>query len=951
MKNLALRWIESLTQEWLIIFDGCALGDRNAQLPGRAKGNIIYTSRSKDLGRTLPYDRVAEVTPFTEADAVECLLRVSGLQVTSEAEMQLAQAIVQELGALPLAIDQAATYIRRHSSSLHAYLKRHRKQKVRMLSDPRFKDIEVENPTVYATLELTCEAIIARRTREGRNGLGLGATTALKVLGMLSFYHHRAIPVRIMGLAAKERGKKTAYGLAPLSKMMKPHDDDLDEMFRLDVNGEWDPHCFGVGISVLESFNLIKLDSRRQTISMHVLIHSWARHRLTEKANLQYGNLARIIITEAIVVSRRWADAFFTRSLSPHIAVCHAKGVLETPSMQYLALLHRKMGWYFHLHQDFARAEQAYSCSMGIGRMEFGNYSWNVMTTLEELASLYHEMGRLGEAERAYLELIARVRGKIKDCEASAVEAKEQQEPGPGRRNSSTVLSGKMRKALGEKISDRLSQFPFIRVLESGREDDSTGRSAAESDGPSMPRQSKGRGPEPHDTTDDVEILWIIERLYHANLARVFMDQGRIVTGQRILTKVLELLEEQGRISEDHVEFLRLEHEVKALTEPGNLEYWTKREKQMNDLSDSQRDSSGLQGLSFFESDAYFQFNIALANCILKNCMWDAAYQIYSTTSDVFDRAYGPCDKRILEIRRRMVDCLVEGEQADQAVAIARDCVERAKHGYGEYHQETVMALDKLAEALFFEGMEETDESEEVMREAFVKAEGCFEPGDIRRKLIQMRRRQSIQVGKMPVRPEHRGTDGECPDLLSDWEDYFRPGWESSKAALDRTKAEMGADHITTRRFAHYVGDGPPKTLEEYLERVHAARGPNSARMKEAQEAVDSLRATLAQDSGGCHEVPRPRGDRSLSSSLCACGEPAHAEGSKAGEVLGKGTPGSNTLHPGRQDGETEDAEAPPILNSDEAVSPGREEPVSSSPLRPGALKDAPYVYMCGLYY
>ncbi len=925
-----------------MIFDDCALGDRTAQLPGRAKGNIIYTSRSNYLGRTLPHDCVAEVTPFPEADALDCLSRVSGLQITSEEDIQSAQAIVQELGALPLAIDQAATYIRRHGSSLDAYLERHKK-KVRIISGPRFKNTEVENPTVYAALELTCEAIEARRIREGRSGLGLGATTALKVLGILSFYHNRAIPARIMSMAAKERGQKTAYGLAPLSEIMKPHDDDLEQMFRLDANGEWDQHCFGVGISVLESFNLIKLDSRRQTISMHVLIHTWARHRLTEKAYRQYGNLATIIITEAIVMSRRWADAFFTRSLSPHIAVCHAKGLLDIPSMQYLTFLHRKMGWYFHLNKDFARAEQAYSTSIDIGRMEFGNYSWNVMVTMEELASLYHEMGRLGEAERAYLELIARVRGRIKDCEAAAVEADEQQEPGPGRRSSSTR---RLRKALGEKLSGRLSQFPFIRVPESGRDDVSTGRSTAEPGGSSMPRKSKGRRVKPQDTTDDVEILWVIERLHHADLARVFMDQGRFAKGRSMLIKVLQLLEEEGCISEDHVEFLRLEHEVKALTEPGNLKYWTEREKQMNDLSDSQRASSGSQGLSFFESDAYFQFNIALANCILKSCMWDAAYQIYSTTSDTFDRAYGPCDKRILEIRRRMVDCLVEGEKADQAVEVARDCVQRAKHVYGEYHQETVMALDKLAEALFFEGMEETDESEQVMRQAFVKAEVCFEPGDIRRKLIQNRMRTSIWVGKMPMPPKHQETDRECLDLPSDWEAYFRPGWEASKATLDLTKAKMGADHITARRFAHYVGDGPPKTLEEYLERVHAAWGPNSSKMKTAQETVDSLRATLGQVLGGCHEVPSTRGDE-FPISLCTCGEPVHAEGSRAGEAPGKGAPGSNTLHPGK----TGETEAASVSNSDEAMAPARGEAVSSSSFRRGRLKNVPYAYASGLYY
>ena len=932
MKNLALRWIEGLTKDWLLIFDACALGDRAAELPGRAKGNIIYTSRSLDLGPTLPHDCVAEVTPFTEADAVECLLRVSGRQITyTDLEgIQSAKAIVQELGALPLAIDQAATSIRHLDLSWHTQLERIRKEKVRMLSDPRFKDIEVENPTVYATLELTYEAIRARRTREGRSGRGQAAVMALKVLGMLSFYHHHAIPAAdIMRRAAKERAQRGAHEVAPLSEIMKPRDMQLDWMFRLDADGSWDDHCFGVGISVLESFNLVKLGPARRTVSMHVLVHSWARHRLTKRGSRRYGDLARIIIAEAIVVSRKWTDAAFTRSLSPHIAACHGGGSLLSPSRGYLASLHAKMGWYFYLNKDFAQAEQAFLFSLHIWRVELGD-SACATGTLELLASLYHEIGRLEEAKDVYLELIEGIHGRLKACEAAAVEAGEQLEPGPVRSGSSVVLSGYMRKVLGGKISSGLSLHAYTRLL--GGSDASKGRCTAESDGPSTPRKSKGQDAEA-DATDDVDVedLWVEERFYRVDLARVYMDQGKNELGRRMLINALRFLEEQGNISTLNADFLRLENEVKALTEPGDLEYWTKRAHQMFDLIDAQNKLFGSEGSPFFESEGYFQFTVAHANCFLKNRMWDKAYKIYHAACVLFDQTYGPCDKRTLEILRRMVDCLVEGNQCERGVAIARDCVQRAQQCYGKLHQETVMALEKLSEALYFEGLEETDEQQEVLREAFVRAEECLEPRNMTRMRVRVMMGASIQGSEKPVRHVHRGTDTGFRGFPSAWE----ASWKGSKATLDRLEAENGPNHILVRRFALYVGDGPSKTPEEWLGRVRACWGPNSSRTKNAQEEVDKLRTdTLAQGLWDYNEASSIRGDES---------KPAHAEGSKAREALGNGTPGGNTPRRGSRE-ETEETEAPSASNSDEAVAPGRAQ------LRLDFGKNEPWMYMCGFY-
>ncbi|KAK4105330.1 hypothetical protein N658DRAFT_116040 [Parathielavia hyrcaniae] len=882
MKNLAMRWMEELTDEWLMIFDDCKPNDRRTHLPARGKGNIIYTSRSTELRSDLPQDCLLEVVPFTEADAVDLLLKVSGRQsgAASAQDMHAARAIVHELGSLPLAIDKAAASIRDRRLALHVYLEQIRDRKVGILSDPRYRNRNVENPTVYATLELSAEAIMARRTREGRNARGLGASMALKVLSLLSFYHHQDFPaVRVFSRAAKERFKRNAHVAVPLYEVMNPPDRDFDSMLRVGADGKWDQHYFGVGLSVLESFSLVKVDSRRGTVSMHVLVHRWARHRLGENttAYTRYSHLTRIMVTEAILVSWKWNEAFITRELDPHLHLCHARGKLASFDANYLAGLLLKLGWYYRLVKNFPAAEEALSRCLYLWRLESGSCSWNVINALTALGELYHEMGRLGEAELAYLEIINRIMGRIKDIRGEM-----------GRRRG--ILHRCWRKAskafpalarAQKTLSNSLPRRPSRGSLEGSLE--LTAMNQGPESGPEAkavePPQTTSkptaadRDSDSDEAQESIEDFWVYHRLFHADLARVYMDQDRYGLGKRMLMNSLRFLDEEGHIPKDHAEYLRLEHEVKALTEPGNLQYWNRRANEMCELID-RGDSS------FAQSDAYFQLLIAHANCVLKNGMWDLAYKHYCGALKLFDTVWGPCDRRMLEILRRMVDCLVEGDRCDEAVAVARKCVRRARRVYGQSHRETALALEKLYEALFFEKLEDGEEGDDILLEALSSAEealGISHSITLRIRHRLQRRRRALKQPQRPLRQRQVSTEAE--EVSSRWED--------AKASLEQIKRDLGPNHIIVRRFARIVGDGPPKTKEEQLARVRACFGPHSSLTKRLQEELETERPGLAGDTERDREAGIQEA-RSVGSPFdrCACGEPAHAGGSKGREKV-----------------------------------------------------------------
>ncbi|KAK4659561.1 hypothetical protein QC762_0010010 [Podospora pseudocomata] len=71
MFHMALEWMGRLADEWLLIFDDCNLSERAGFIPGRGKGNIIYTSRFNGLEHNFPAHLVYHVEPLAERDAVE----------------------------------------------------------------------------------------------------------------------------------------------------------------------------------------------------------------------------------------------------------------------------------------------------------------------------------------------------------------------------------------------------------------------------------------------------------------------------------------------------------------------------------------------------------------------------------------------------------------------------------------------------------------------------------------------------------------------------------------------------------------------------------------------------------------------------------------------------------------------------------------------------------------
>jgi tetratricopeptide (TPR) repeat protein len=873
-----MQWMERLSEEWLMIFDDCNLDDRKGHLPGRGKGNIIYTSRRTSLNQDLPIDCTYEVTPFGEADAIELLSKASGFPSASEnpRERGLAEAIVRELECLPLAVEKAAAYIRDGSYSLQEYLETLRAEKVRILSDPRPEDEEedIKNSAVYAALELSYQAIASRRRREGRSGAGHTANFALKVLSLLTFFHHKEFPSLLMQRAADEYHAAGAPRYFPLSHLMSPYDYDLDRMVRAKEDGHWDSRDFVSGVTILRKFSLVKLSPDKKSLSMHVLVHRWARKRMEKDIALRWALVARVLLLESLDPAGRLGYLEFSRRLLPHFEVCFAVNPpLYLIRDQYRAHLLHKLGEYYRNQKRFVEAKECFSQSHRLWKIEVGADCWAAIDVAISLARLHHEMGNLSEAESAYLDAISWLSGKLAYRKAvmeaeSEKEAGEEDEPERARRLSKASVKSAMKGFAGKPSKHRSvgirSSVPFP-----SRKQPSKAEGMKRPSEPNIPNgdilDRKLRRAEHMEELDKIDIE---DNLVHAELAMVYMDQDRYGMGKRMFLKAVGLLEQQ--LDKYNPDLMKLQVKARTLTHARDRESW---ENYMDDVLQAPQDTTAL----FWQSEAAFDLMIAATNSLLMSDTEDwalACRQLFSL-HDAGIKSYGYCDRKILKILRYIVECLVTGGKYDNAAQMANTCLRRARSTYGELHMETIRSYVTLTSALIYQKLEFDDEGREILQGAVEKARAGLGSAHSLTQTLERHLRELSEKVEVPVRPESELLDPEAALMES---------WRQSKARLESDRAVLGDQHPIIKRMELMVGDGPARTKEEMLERVRVGYGPHNSFTKRLErELEESRRAASAQN-------PEITGDSERISL-----EPS---GSNAPRGDGTGSPGESLRQP-----------------------------------------------------
>lgn len=110
----ALLWIDSLKEDYLIVFDNAdtlAPEKLESFFPSGTGGNILITSRNPELQWLTLLGNFLKVTEMHEENSISLLLMAVCLNISNKGLREKARNIVSELWYLPLAVDQAGAFI------------------------------------------------------------------------------------------------------------------------------------------------------------------------------------------------------------------------------------------------------------------------------------------------------------------------------------------------------------------------------------------------------------------------------------------------------------------------------------------------------------------------------------------------------------------------------------------------------------------------------------------------------------------------------------------------------------------------------------------------------------------------------------------------------------------------------------------------------------------------
>lgn len=261
--RFARERIEEWNRPWLFIMDNyddpCRLSNITSYIPNSKHGSILVTSRQANLERL---GAVISVPPMSTDESLRLLYDRCGGADKYAGQHGDAVRIVEMLGHLPLAIEQAAAYIqRRVDLPLAKFVGQYKDRKDTIWSKaPIIWDYK---ETVYTTWEMSFELIDEEKSRRDEKG---------KVLTMLSFLDFRGISLELFSIPRALAAPFDAGALETPS-WLKP---------LLKVDGNWDLLKLEDLLTDLNALSLIHLIAHKPgalEISLHPLVSEWIKYR------------------------------------------------------------------------------------------------------------------------------------------------------------------------------------------------------------------------------------------------------------------------------------------------------------------------------------------------------------------------------------------------------------------------------------------------------------------------------------------------------------------------------------------------------------------------------------------------------------------------------------------------------------------------------------------------
>ncbi|MFN8476074.1 MAG: FxSxx-COOH system tetratricopeptide repeat protein [Anaerolineae bacterium] len=353
-----LRWLDGHAR-WLLVFDNATAPVAVAPcIPAHPHGHVLITSRYAvwdELAADVPVDTLPP------DDAVAFLLKRA-----RQKDRDAAGDLAKDLGYLPLALEQAAGYMRAEGVPLAEYLETFRTERLALLAEGK----PLRYPDTVATTWLISF---------GQAGQTPGAAD---LLSLLAFLAPDDIPLGIL----RDGRERLPDGLAAIvgSKMK-----------------------FQKAVGALHTVSLLRRAD--DTVSVHRLVQAVARDRLAEDERQVWAEAAARVASKAFPYDsddvRTWPEC---AALLPHaLAGAEYAEILGVAGETAASLLHQ-VTVYLWGRAEYARAADLLRRALRIGEQTLGAEHPDVAVGVNNLGNVLRYQGDLAGA-RALLDRALRI--------------------------------------------------------------------------------------------------------------------------------------------------------------------------------------------------------------------------------------------------------------------------------------------------------------------------------------------------------------------------------------------------------------------------------------------------------------------------------------------------------------------------------------------------------------
>ena len=365
------RWLD-VHHSWLLVFDNADdLRQVQAYLPKANTGHVLLTTRAQAVGS---FAQRIVIPQMSSDEGAIFLLRRARLLLTdgtlndaSSNDLEAAYALTNEMGGLPVALNQAGAHVEEQLLLLTEYLDLFRTEKAELLQEQG--QLDPYHPSVTVTVTLAFEKVAA------------ASATAAALVQACAFLAPDAIPEEIFSEGAEAFGE-------PLSNLAESK------------------LALTKAIAEAARFSLISRNPQTKTLTIHRLVQEVLRAAMDDNCQRQWAGQ----VVEAVTVVfpdaefKNWGqcDRLITQAQTTADLIADYGLASETA-----ALLLLRTGYYYDSQGRYGEAEPLYLEALAMRKQLLGEAHPDVATSLNNLAGLYASQGRYSDAEPLYLEALA----------------------------------------------------------------------------------------------------------------------------------------------------------------------------------------------------------------------------------------------------------------------------------------------------------------------------------------------------------------------------------------------------------------------------------------------------------------------------------------------------------------------------------------------------------------